>query len=164
MNSNVSLLNNKFFKFSKKNNSEVFFLKKQKQIYSHNILELIKIGLKRNKDLKICLHKNINEKLHSMINFLYKKKFYKPHKHTSDEVYHFIKGKLKIVLFNSNNSISEILYLNKKTPIIRIDRDIYHMTIPSGRFSIFHEIKLGPFRKNKTSFIKKVFSSNISNK
>ena len=27
----------------------------------NNAVELIKIGLKRNKDLKICLHKNINE-------------------------------------------------------------------------------------------------------
>lgn len=164
MNISFSLLNNKFFKYRKKKNCEVFFLKKQSQISSHNISELIKIGLKRNKDLKICIHKNIKEKLHSMINFLYKKKFYKPHKHTSDEVYHFIKGPLKIVIFNSNNSVSEILYLNKKTPIVRIDRHIYHMTIPTGHFSVFHEIKQGPFKKNKTLFIKKIFSSNILNK
>jgi cupin fold WbuC family metalloprotein len=150
-----SLLNKNSFKFYSYKNSDVFFLKKEKIIIKKNITDLICFGLYKKKDLKICMHSNIREKLHNMINFLYKKKSYSPHCHNSDEVYQFIKGDLRIIIFNRKLNVSSSLFLNKNHPIIRVKKNTYHVTVPVKSFSLFHEIKEGPFKKSNTIFSKK---------
>lgn len=158
---NSSLLEKKFFNFKSYENSDVFFLKKRQFISHDNINDLAYLGCKKKKDLKICMHKGLNDELHNMINFLYKKKNYNPHLHDEDEVYQFIKGRLKIVLFNKNLKVQNIIILDKKNPIIRVLKKTYHVTIPIGVFSVFHEIKKGPFIKSKTVISKKIYSSKI---
>ena len=152
----LSLIEKKF-QFISYEKSDVFFLKKKKLLTSRNIFDLAKIGIEKKKDLKICMHRNINDELHNMINFLYKKKNYSPHKHDVDEVYQFIDGNLKIILFDKKFHVKEIFFLNKKNPIIRILKNTYHLTIPTKLFSIFHEIKKGPFNKKKTIISNKIY-------
>ena len=156
----LSLLNKDTFKFYNYSNSEVFFLRKGKVIDKKNIEDLISWGLYKKKDLKICMHAAVREKLHNMVNFLYKKKCYFPHSHNRDEVYQFIKGDLKIAIFNKNCEIIDIIFLNKSQPIVRILRNTFHVTTPVKRFSVFHEIKEGPFKKKDTIFFKKSFFIN----
>ena len=153
----LSLLNKDTFKFYNYSNSEVFFLRKGKVIDKKNIEDLISWGLYKKKDLKICMHKNIKDELHNMVNFLYKKKYYYPHRHNREEIYHFIKGKLKIILLDRKLKIKKIIILDKKIPIVRIKKDEYHLTIPVEKFSIFHEIKRGPFLKKNTKYASKKF-------
>jgi cupin fold WbuC family metalloprotein len=159
--SNPSLLKKKLFKFISYENSDVFFLKKQELLTNKNISDLVYLGLKKRKDLKICMHKDIKDELHNMINFLYKKKSYYPHYHDVDEVYQFIKGRLKIIFFNKKLKVQDIIFLDKKNPIIRVLKGTYHVTIPNGIFSVFHEIKKGPFVKSKTTISKKIYSTKI---
>ena len=155
-----SLLNKNSFKFYSYINSDVFFLKKAKIITKKNITDLVSFGLHKKKDLKICMHYNIFEKLHNMINFLYKKKSYSPHCHKSDEVYQFIKGDLRIIIFNKKLNVSSSLLLNKNHQIIRVKKKTYHITVPVKSFSLFHEIKEGPFKNSNTIFSKKKFLIN----
>lgn len=156
----LSLSNKNIFKFYSYANSDVFFLKKREVINKKNITDLISIGLQKKKDLKICMHSNVNQKLHNMINFLYKKICYFPHSHNSDEIYQFVKGDLKIFIFNNNCKIVDTLYLSNWQPIIRVLKNTFHVTIPVKNFSVFHEIKEGPFQKRNTVFLKKSFIGN----
>jgi|688.fasta_scaffold291404_2 cupin fold WbuC family metalloprotein len=159
MKKNITLFNKKVFKYIKYNNSNVFYLKKKNFLLLENISDLILLGLNKKKDLKICMHSNIQDKIHNMINFLYKKKYYYAHSHNKDEIYHFIKGKLKVILLDKKVQVDKIIILDKKNPIIRIKKHNYHLTIPVNKFSVFHEIKQGPFLKKNTKFsLKKYFA------
>ncbi len=152
---NCSLLKKDSFSFLSYENSDVFFLKDKKFLSYKNISDLIILGLKNKRDLKICMHRNTKDELHNMVNFLYKKKRYYPHRHNREEIYHFIKGKLKIILLDRKLKIKKIIILDKKIPIVRIKKDEYHLTIPVEKFSIFHEIKRGPFLKKNTKYASK---------
>lgn len=121
-----------------------------KQLFSH-ILKLVK---KEKKDFRICFHKNKKDKLHNMLNIIYKnKKKNNFHKHVNkDEIYNIIFGEIEIK-FLGKNKIYKII-LNKHQPVCRISKGVFHQLNSLSRFSIFHEIRLGPFYKSDSIFKK----------
>ena len=139
----------KNFKIDKTGKSPAFFFNQIfPQVNNRIIKNLIKNYKKYNKDVRICLHENTNSKLQCMINLIVKKKKYQPHYHLdSEEYYFFIQNNLKVMTFNKKLNSKKIFLLNKNNFLIKIEKNIPHITIPSKDFCIYLEFKKGPFTK-----------------
>ena len=82
-----------------------------------------------------------------MINIMYKKNKQNIHKHNfKDEIYHSIYGKTLVTIFEKKKNKKFIL--NIKNPILRVMKNTYHLVESISNFSIIHEIRVGPFKKN----------------
>lgn len=130
--------------------SKAYYLKNRNKIFLDKQLlsYVLKLAVKEKKDFRICFHKNKKDKLHNMLNVIYKnkkKKFF--HKHINkDEIYNIIFGELEIKFFNKSKK--SVIILNKFQPICRIPKGTFHQVNSRSRFSLFHEIRLGPFYRN----------------
>ena len=78
-----------------------FSLNKHVAVDNDVINQLVLLSKKLGKkDVRICLHNDRKSKLHNMINLIYKRKSYNPHKHVSkSECYHIIDGIMKVKIF-----------------------------------------------------------------
>jgi cupin fold WbuC family metalloprotein len=139
----------KNFKIDKSGKSKAFFFKKTFPHVSNQIIKnLIKEYKKSNADVRVCLHNNKGSQLQCMINLIVKKKKYRPHYHQdSEEYYFFIKNNLKVVTFNKKLILKKNFLLNKNNFLVKIEKNIPHITIPSKDFCIYLEFKNGPFNK-----------------
>lgn len=125
-----------------------FAVKNNVAIDSNTIKELKTISHKLGKkDIRICLHNNRNSNLHNMINLIYKKEENIPHKHVhKSEIYHIIKGRMTINIYNKNGEIVDKCLLDgEKTFLYRVGKDTFHTTVPETEYVIFHETRRGPF-------------------
>ena len=155
----------KNLKEDKKAKTKSYFLNNQYVIFNKNLLDFMIDYFKREKkDLRICLHKNIDAKHHDMIILQQKKNFYKPHKHKrKGETYHIINGKMCCVMFNNYGKIKSICLL-KRNEIFRTPLNVYHTMLPVSEFVIYHESKLGPLlKKNDSVFPKWINKFNNKN-
>ena len=144
-------MNSKIFKIDNSGKSRAFFLKKGKILPKMSISNLRKITLKKKKDHRICLHPNKNSSLQLMINCLFKKKEYSPHKHlTKNEFYYLLSGKLKIIFVDKNNKVLRSNTLDKKNKFFYLEKNIIHYTIPMTKTCVFIEARPGPFEKKDT--------------
>jgi len=143
--------------FLKTNEKSLAFFSKKKNISINNktIKYLKKIAKKKKIDVRICLHRNVKELVHSMIICQVKKKFYFWSKHkNTDEIYQIISGKL-LVLTKIHKKINKF-EINKRNFIFKLSKNIEHVTIPLTNYCVFHEIRRGPFLKKDTKFLKKI--------
>ena len=46
------------------------------------------------------------------------------------------------------------IFLNKETIILRVPKNVFHKVKSISRYSVFHEIRKGPFNKNDSIFKK----------
>ncbi len=129
-----------------------FFFKKENEKFNTKYIKFLENFYKKNyKDVRVCLHSKKKSKHHDMIILQQKKNFYSPHKHLKKgETYHIIKGSMACVLFNNNGSIKKICHL-KKNDIFRTPINVFHTMLPSSKFVIYHESKIGPFYKKNDS-------------
>jgi cupin fold WbuC family metalloprotein len=133
-----------------------FFDKSFPQIKKQTIKNLINNFKKNKQDIRICLHKNKNSKIQCMINLIKKKKFYSPHFHkNSEEYYFFIKNDLIVNCFNKKLKVIKKIFLNKKFFLVKIEKNVPHITIPKKKFCIYLEFKLGPFNPENSIVYKK---------
>ena len=139
--------------------SKAIFLRNKKIIDNNKINELIKFSKskKKSENVRYCLHKSPSSKLHSMINLIYKNNENFPHVHAKDEVYHLIRGRLKILLLDKKLKVKEKIILNKDNRIYYLEKNIPHLTIPISKFVIFHETRIGPFKKKENIQLKRLF-------
>ena len=146
----------KKFRFDDSGESPAYFSKKANiRISKKNIQKLIKFSLVEKTDLRICMHKNIKQNLHSMINVLLKRHeyFYSVHINT-DEVYHIIEGELLIIYFE--NKIKKKILLNSNNKLFIMQKKTVHTTIPITKYCVIHETRIGPFDKKDNIFLNKV--------
>jgi cupin fold WbuC family metalloprotein len=139
--------------------SEALFFKKSfPQINKQIIKQLINNYKKNKKDVRICLHENKSSKIQCMINLISKKNFYIPHFHKdSEEYYFFIKNDLTVNCFNKKLKLIKKINVNKKNFLVKIEKNIPHITVPKNKFCIYLEFKLGPFDpKNSIVYKKKI--------
>ena len=137
-------LNKKIFLLDVSGKSPAFFLKKKNVKINKNFYDnLIKFSkLNKNIICRICLHQSLNEKLHSMIVLINSKNQFNTHKHpTTPEVYQLIMGSLKINLFNNKKKKVKTIMMNKKNELFSINKNQYHVVIPTTKVAIFHETK-----------------------
>ena len=142
----------KNFKIDKSGRSLAFFFKKPfPQFNDELIKKIIKIYNKDKKDVRICLHENKHSKLQCMVNLITKKIKYKPHYHkNSEEYYFFIKNNLKVLTFNKKLDFKKNYILNKNNFLIKIEKNVPHITVPEKDFCIYLEFKNGPFFKRNS--------------
>ena len=145
--------NKRNFYFDTSGNSTAIFIKNNNYVIKNKtISELISLSKKRkNADLRICMHFKKQDKLHNMIVLINKKNLQKKHKHKNkDEIYQIIYGSIKLEIFGRKK---RVFYLSKnKNFIFRVNQNIFHRVSPVGKYAIFHEIRLGPFKKNDSIF------------
>lgn len=139
--------------------SKAFFFKKSfPEINKQTIKQLINIYKKNKKDVRICLHTKKSSAIQCMINLISKKNFYLPHFHKdSEEYYFFIKNNLIVTCFNKELKIRKKIFLSKNNFLVKIEKNIPHITIPTKNFCIYLELKMGPFNpKNSVIYNKKI--------
>lgn len=138
-----------------KGKSLSYFAKLDNPILSQeNVKEMISLSRQKNNcDLRICLHKNIDEKLHQMVILHNNNVYRRPQKHNRrDETYQIIWGKMALFIFNNKGEIVQSKILDtKKNFISRINHGYWHLTIPLTKYVIFHEIKSGKFNRSLDS-------------
>ena len=131
-----------------------YFLNKNDEKYINKKIlnKIINLADKNKNNFRVCLHDDKKSQLHSMINIIYKDQNpEKPHMHIfKDEVYHLIKGKLLIQIVKKNKKKKHLL--NNLSPILMIPKRTLHKVMTISKYSIFHEIRKGPFKENDSIF------------
>ena len=145
--------------YLKKKNEEVFYYKsKNYSFISNKHINFLKsrVYKTKKKRARICLHKNVKDKLHEMIIVLSKQTYIRPHKHEKKvESLHVIQGSADVIFFNNNGKIVKKERLSKKKNFFyRLSSAKFHTFKIRSKFFIFHEATEGPFIKNKTVFAK----------
>lgn len=94
----------------------------------------------------MCLHNDIREHVHEMINVYPAGTYVRPHNHPfKTETKIVIDGKLLMVVFdNSGEIIDEFIMERSGIFTFRLDKGIFHTNIPLTD-AVFHEITDGPF-------------------
>ena len=143
----------------KKINNEVFFLKERNGFINQKHINFLKkkVNFTKRKRARICLHKNLKDRLHEMLIILSKDGYIRPHKHLNKvESLHVIEGSAEVIFFNNKGKI-----IKKKTIgsygkgldfFYRLDSSVYHTFNIKSKYFIFHESTEGPLIKSKTSY------------
>ena len=134
---------NNNFKVDTSGKSPALFLKNSIKINKKVVNELIKLS-KLNNDInvRICMHKNKNSIIHNMIVLINKSQKYYKHLHPkSEEIYHLLEGKMKILETKRKKIIKKTLLVNQRD-IHVVGKNIEHIALPISLYTIFHEIKL----------------------
>ena len=111
-------------------------------------------SLKRN---RLCVHRNIKNKIHEMFIVLLKGTYIMPAKHIDKtESLHVLEGRADAVFFDENGEISNIIHLGDyKTGLMfyyRMDDPIYHTLIVRSKHFVFQEVTQGPLNTKDTVF------------
>lgn len=117
-------------------------------------IALLKEKAKRNqrKRIRICAHKDINDKLHEMIIVPSKDTYIRPHKHLNkSESQYIIEGSAQVVIFDEIGKITDIIQLGDYSSgnkfYYRISDPCYHTLHITSDFLVIHETTSGPFRR-----------------
>lgn len=94
----------------------------------------------------MCLHHDIREHVHEMINVYPAGSYVRPHRHPfKTETKIMIEGKLKVVIFDENGVILDKFIMEKNGIFtVRLEKGTIHTNIPLTDV-VFHEITEGPF-------------------
>ena len=144
-----------------KNNIYAEFNKKKIISYNLNYLKKLRYKARRNKKnrYRICLHNSTSHLTQEMLISLNGFSYIRPHKHPKNvsESYHLIKGAINIYILDNKGKLIKIIKLReqkfntkKKSHdgfIYRISAPYYHLTIPLTKWTLYHEVTTGPFKK-----------------
>lgn len=109
------------------------------------------------KRTRLCTHGDVNDKVHEMLIIHERDCYVRPHKHPGKaESIHIIQGKVDIVLFNDDGSISEVIHMGEFNSglsfYLRTEAPVYHTLLIRSEVLVFHETTNGPFDRNDTVF------------
>ncbi len=100
------------------------------------------------KKCTLCLHNDIREKHHEMINLYSKGEYVRPHYHADKtETKIMLEGKMLAVLFDDKGKITDRIILSSGTNdcfLLRVDRMVIHTNIPLTDV-VFYESITGPY-------------------
>lgn len=140
-------------------NKEVFYATDRIISLKKRKIDLFKEKAKHNerKRIRICTHKDVDDKLHEMFIIHEKGIYIRPHKHLNkSESLHVIEGEVSVVFFDDKGNIINIIkmgdYLSGKEFYYRISDPYYHTLFITSDSLVFHETTSGPFDKTKTVF------------
>lgn len=131
-----------------------FCLQKPVRVDRVLIEELKQISIDRGyKNMRLCLHESANADFHDMIILEYRSVYNRPHKHASKgETYHMIEGVQGLFIFDQNGMVTDACTLDQGTNFMfRVDKNMYHMVMPISELVIYHESRLGPFKREVDS-------------
>lgn len=122
-------------------------------------IELLKkkAVVNKRKRIRICTHREVNDKIHEMLIVHVKGAYIRPHKHLNKiESFHVIEGDLKVVVFDDSGDIMDVIdmgsYQSGKNFYYRLADSHFHTIIPVSDLVVFHEITNGPFLREETVF------------
>lgn len=100
-----------------------------------------------NMNLRICLHKNSESKLHDMVILERSGTYSPPHKHLDKEdSLLIIEGRLGVVVYNDDGTVYDCCILEpNQTLMYKVGIMMYHAVIAMTDTVIYHETKPGPF-------------------
>lgn len=109
------------------------------------------------KRIRLCAHKNPNDRLHEMFIIHTRDCYVRPHKHLGKaESMAIIEGEVDVVLFKEDGSILRVIKMGDmdsgKLFYYRMSAPIYHSLFIRSEFLVFHEVTEGPFLREQTSF------------
>lgn len=111
-------------------------------------IESLKELSRENSDKKctMCLHNDIRQHVHEMINVYPGEMYVRPHSHPfKTETKIVIEGRLLMVIFDDSGEITDKFIMEKDGIFtFRLDKGIIHTNIPLTD-SVFHEVIDGPF-------------------
>ena len=144
-----------------KESDEVYYCIDQiPKISKKEILTLLSKAKKNSSNkARICMHKNLNEKIHDMFIVHLKDCYVRPHKHLNkSESMFVIEGEADAIIFDDTGKILQKIelgnYASGKDFCYRINQNIFHMLLIKSEFFIFHENTEGPFNNTETIFAK----------
>ena len=112
--------------------------------------------LLESKDLKlgrICLHKENSDLIQAMIIALHHDYEVKTHVHNGPEYLKIIRGELIISEYtNGGNKLDHVLNPNSLI-LLGLSEGVKHSVKSKSNWSVFLEVGLGPFNKNKTIYL-----------
>ena len=102
--------------------------------------------------IRLCVHPGVDDSLHEMLIVHHAGNYVPPHRHPGkSESFHMIEGALKIVLFDADGAIFDIIDLDASGAAgffyYRLSESLYHTVIPVSDVVVFHETTNGPFRR-----------------
>ena len=131
---------------------EVAYSKTRTTKFDFKTLTRLKAFAKKSsyKTCRLCLHKDIKEKVHQMVIIHNKSAIIPVHKHLqSEEVISVISGSAELKLFEDNGSVSKQIRLDQLNHIFCcIPRNTFHTLNIKTEWFIFKETILGPFKSN----------------
>jgi cupin fold WbuC family metalloprotein len=140
-------------------NSEVLFTQKSFTELSQTDIQLLKDNAEENhrKRIRICTHRDEDDKLHEMIIVHKKGAYVRPHKHLNkSEAVHIIEGNVDVVIFDENGNITNVIkmgdYRSGSVFYCRMSEPLYHTLLIHSETLVFHEITCGPFNRGDTVF------------
>jgi cupin fold WbuC family metalloprotein len=109
----------------------------------------------KRKRMRLCAHKNPNEKLQEMFIVHTKDTYVRPHKHTQkEESLHVLEGEADLLIFNEKGTVTEVFRLGDYGSghlfYYRIPAGVYHSLRIQSEFFIFHESTTGPFIRSES--------------
>lgn len=113
--------------------------------------------LNSRKRIRLCAHKDVDDKVHEMLIVHTRDTYVRPHKHlTKSESFHVIEGSVGVVIFDEAGGIVEVIqmgdYSSGRRFYYRLSEPCYHTLLISSDFLVFHETANGPFKKSDTIF------------
>jgi cupin fold WbuC family metalloprotein len=128
------------------------------QVDSEDIEFLVERAAKNpRKRIRLCAHKNTNDRLHEMLIVHARDCYVRPHKHLAkSESFHIIRGVVDIVLLDESGGIIEVVpmgdYSTGRKFFYRLADPYYHTLLIHSDYVVFHEITNGPFNRADTIF------------
>jgi cupin fold WbuC family metalloprotein len=109
------------------------------------------------KRIRLCAHKDVNDKLHEMLIVHARECYVRPHKHLAkSESFHVISGLVDIALLDEAGSLVEVIsmgsYDSGRKFYYRLADPHYHTLLIRSDYVIFHETTNGPFDRADTIF------------
>ena len=118
---------------------------------SRDIEELKDLATRnRRKRIRLCAHRDVDDKVHEMLIVHAKDAYVRPHKHlTKSESFHIIEGTADVVIFDEEGTATDLVKMGDHSSpwsfYYRISEPYYHTVLIRSDFLVFHETATGPF-------------------
>lgn len=142
----------------KRKSAEVYVVEEDISTISKKEIDLLKDAVSQTAlgRVRVNLHPHVDDTLHEMFIVIKKDSYVRPHKHPNkSEAFHIVYGSAKVIIFNDDGSIRQIVELeaNSQKPFYyRMSKPYFHTLIIESEILIVHEITNGPFRQGETLF------------
>ena len=109
------------------------------------------------KRIRLCTHRDIENRIHEMLIIHTKDTYVRPHKHINKiESFHIIEGTADVVIYSDNGAIADVITMGEygtgRIFYYRLSDPLFHTLRIISDYLIFHEITNGPFRRFDTVF------------
>jgi cupin fold WbuC family metalloprotein len=96
------------------------------------------------------IHPSDHSRCHRLLNAIEPASYIRPHRHRDpekDEAFILLSGKLGVITFDNDGTISERVLLSLAGGIVAVDipHGIYHTAVSLESGTVFYEIKAGPY-------------------